>query len=137
MGAGLAVALISGVVALLSILLSAYFARSNSKLQVQLNEQLEQRRDRATSQSRLEQLLSRYRDPLLLAAYDLQSRLYNIVVRDFVDLLQKGDQDQQTYAVDSTLFVIAQSLGWVEALRRGVQYLDLGTSRTVASLSAV
>ena len=57
MGAGLAVALISGVVALLSILLSAYFARSNSKLQVQLNEQLEQRRDRATSQSRLEQLL--------------------------------------------------------------------------------
>jgi hypothetical protein len=137
MGAGLAVALISGVVALLSILLSAYFARSNSKLQVQLNEQLEQRRDRATSQSRLEQLLSRYRDPLLLAAYDLQSRLYNIVVRDFVDLLQKGDQDQQTYAVDSTLFVIAQYLGWVEALRRGVQYLDLGTSRTVASLSAV
>lgn len=126
MGTGLTVALISGVVALLSILLSAYFARSNSKLQAQLNDKLEERREQATSQSRLEQLLSRYRDPLLLAAYDLQSRLYNIVVRDFVDLLQKGDQDEQTYAVDSTLFVIAQYFGWVEALRRGVQYLDLG-----------
>jgi hypothetical protein len=119
MGTGLTVALISGVVALLSILLSAYFALYNSKLQAR-------RQEEASSQSRLEQLLSRYRDPLLAAAYDLQSRLYNLVVGDFIDLLRKGDQDEQSYAVGSTLFVIAQYHGWVEALRRGVQYLDLG-----------
>jgi hypothetical protein len=126
MSAGLAVALISAAVALLSIVLSAYAAQSNSKLQARLNDELEQRREQASSQSRLEQLLSRYRDPLLAAAYDLQSRIYNLVVGDFLDLLRKGDQDEQSYAVGSTLFVIAQYLGWVEALRRGVQYLDLG-----------
>jgi hypothetical protein len=108
------------------MLRGAYVTRSNSRLQARLNDEVEQRREQASSQSRLEQLLSHYRDPLLAASYDLQSRIYNIVARDFVDLLQKGSQDEQTYAVGSTLFVIAQYLGWVEALRRGVQYLDLG-----------
>ena len=32
----------------------------------------------------------------------------------------------QSYAVNSTLFLIAQYLAWAEALRRGVQFLDLG-----------
>jgi hypothetical protein len=126
MSTGLIVALISAAVALLSIFLSAQAAQSNSKLQGRLNDELEERREQASSKSRLEQLLSRYRDPLLAAAYDLQSRLYNLVVGDFLYLLLKGNQDEQSYGVDSTLFVIAQYLGWVEALRRGVQYLDLG-----------
>jgi hypothetical protein len=126
MSTGLTFALISAAVALLSILLSAYATQSNSKLQARLNEELERRQEQASSQSRLEQLLSRYRDPLLAAAVELQSRIYNLVLGDFLDLLRKGDQDEQNYAVGSTLFVIAQYLGWVEALRRGVQYLDLG-----------
>lgn len=126
MSTGLTVALISAAVALLSILLSAYATQSNSKLQARLNEELEQRQEQASSQSRLEQLLSRYRDPLLAAAVELQSRIYNLVLGDFRDLLGEGDQFEQSYAVSSTLFVIAQYLGWVEALRRGVQYLDLG-----------
>lgn len=126
MSTELVVALISAGVAVFSILLSAQATKSNSKLQARLNEELEQRQEQASSQSRLEQLLSRYRDPLLAAAVELQSRIYNLVLGDFVDLLRTGDQDDQSYCVGSTLFVIAQYLGWVEALRRGVQYLDLG-----------
>jgi hypothetical protein len=126
MSVELAVALISAVVALLSILLSARAARSSAVLQARLNDEVEQRREKASSQSRLAEVVSRYRDPLLGAAFDLQSRIYNLVVGDIVDLLRTGDQEVQRYAVNSTLFVIGQYLGWVEALRRGVQYLDLG-----------
>ncbi len=126
MSVELTVALISAVVALLSILLSARAARSSAVLQARLNDEVEQRREKASSQSRLAEVVSRYRDPLLGAAFDLQSRIYNLVVGDIVDLLLTGDQEVQRYAVNSTLFVIGQYLGWVEALRRGVQYLDLG-----------
>lgn len=68
------------------------------------------------------------RDPLLRAAFELQSRFYNIVVRDFLKrYLTDGSPDERHYAILSTLWVIAQYLGWVEILRREVQYLDLGS----------
>jgi hypothetical protein len=35
---------------------------------------------------------------------------------------------EQELARRSTVFVIAEYLGWVEVLRRGVQFLDLGSS---------
>jgi hypothetical protein len=126
MSVGLTVAVISAVVALLSILLSANTARSTAVLQARLQGELEQRRERADKASRLEQVMGRYRDPLLSAAFDLQSRIYNVVVGDFWDYIRSGDQEDQSYAVKSTLFVIAQYLAWAESLRRGVQFLDLG-----------
>jgi hypothetical protein len=73
MSAQLAVAVISAVVALVSILLSANTARSTAVLQVRLQDELEQRREQASKASRLEEVISRYRDPLLNAAFDLQS----------------------------------------------------------------
>jgi hypothetical protein len=48
------------------------------------------------------------------------------VVGDFYHYIDSGDPEDQIYAVNSTLFVIAQYLAWAEALRRGVQFLDLG-----------
>jgi hypothetical protein len=48
------------------------------------------------------------------------------VHRGFAGYLRGGDEDEKSYAVNSTLFVIAQYLAWTEALRRGVQFLDLG-----------
>src|SRR4030095_15424503 len=36
------------------------------------------------------------------------------------------EPDEQQYTVENTLFVFAEYFGWVEALRRDVQYLDLG-----------
>jgi hypothetical protein len=44
----------------------------------------------------------------------------------FAGYLDSADPAEQSYAVNSTLFVIAQYLAWAEALRQGVQFLDLG-----------
>lgn len=74
------------------------------------------------------QTLNYFRDPLLRAAFDLQSRLYNIEARSFLDRYwTHGDDDQRIYSRWSTLWLFGQYLGWVEILRREVQYLDLGT----------
>jgi hypothetical protein len=70
-------------------------------------------------------IVARYRDPLLWAAFDLRSRLFNIVAKDFLSLC-RADQDEWNYAQTNTLYVISEYLGWVEILRRGVQFLDLG-----------
>lgn len=126
MSAELTVAVISAAVALLSIFLSANATKSTAVLQTRLQDELEQRRERADKASRLEQVVSSYRDPLLTAAFDLQSRIFNVVVGDFWVYIRSGDQEDQAYAIKSTLFVIAQYLAWAEALRRGVQFLDLG-----------
>lgn len=122
----LAVAVISAVVALLSILLSARVTRSNAEFQARLQGELEQRRDDASKASRLEEIIGRYRDPLLSAAFELQSRIYNFVCGGFAGYLRSDDPAEQSYTVNSTLFVIAQYFAWTEALRRGIQFLDLG-----------
>jgi hypothetical protein len=74
-------------------------------------------------------LIRQYRDPLLRAAFDLQSRLYNIIVRNFTAYIRSPDAANRSYAVDTTLWYFAHYLGWVEILRREVQFLDLGTAR--------
>lgn len=137
MNVQLTVAVISAVVAFASILLSARNTKSNAEFQARLQrennefqtllqDELQQRRDQASKAARLEEVVGRYRDPLLSAAFELQSRIYNFVRRGFAGYLRKGDEDEKSYAVNSTLFVIAQYLAWAEALRRGVQFLDLG-----------
>ena len=68
------------------------------------------------------------RDPLLRAAFDLQSRCYNIVAQNLLTAyLERGNRDERDYVVSSTLWILGQYLGWVEILRREVQYLDLGS----------
>jgi hypothetical protein len=81
-------------------------------------------------------LINQYRDPLLRAAFDLQSRLYNIVVWDFLSLLRSDDETVRRYAVDTTAWHFAQYVGWVEILRHEVQFLDLGTARRNKQLQA-
>jgi hypothetical protein len=84
----------------------------------------------------LDTLMARYRDPLLRAAFDLQSRLYNIVEQDFLGHYYGEDKPDTTdYARDNTLYVLAEYLGWIEILRREVRFLDLGDearTRTMA-----
>jgi hypothetical protein len=137
MGTQLTIAIVSAVVAIASILLSARTARSSTEFQaelqrkdnefqVRLQDELQQRRDETSKVERLEVVVSHYRDPLLSAAFELQSRIYNFVLRGFSGYLRGGDEGERIYAVNSTLFVVAQYLAWAEALRRGVQFLDLG-----------
>ncbi len=70
-----------------------------------------------------EDLLARYREPLAAAAFDLQSRCWNIVKNNF--FRRFGSHHQRfADAKMTTLFRFAQYFGWVEILRREIQFLS-------------
>lgn len=117
------VALIAGGVALSGAAISAWTSLRTARLQIQVQE-LEHKV--STKEELLAQNVSRYREPLVRAAFDLQSRLYNIVRQDFLRYLRAGQPAEKEYACLSTVFLLAQYLGWEEILRRGIQFLDLG-----------
>ncbi|MFD1660190.1 hypothetical protein ACFSL4_18795 [Streptomyces caeni] len=86
-------------------------------------------------------LMDSYGASLAWSAYDLQARLYNILYGHDVDLSPgpsrgfmtafhlHGTLEEREYVRRSTVFVLAEYLGWVEILRRDIQFLDLGQSR--------
>ncbi|MFI9582011.1 hypothetical protein ACIHCQ_09220 [Streptomyces sp. NPDC052236] len=91
-------------------------------------------------------LMDAYGASLAWAAFDLQSRLFNILYGYAIDLapgprhgflttfLVNGSPEEAEYARRSTIFVLAEYLGWVEIMRRDIQFLDLGRSRTNQSV---
>jgi hypothetical protein len=83
-------------------------------------------------------VLDRHREPLAAAAYELQARLHNILRNEFLEnWVLKEDGARQRAAVESTLYVFAQFLGWKEIIRREVQFLRFATdheTRVVAGL---
>lgn len=93
--------------------------------------EMQAERDRTrTKAEAVEELLKRYRDPLLRASFDLQSRMYNIVKRSFIETHHVDERPEaKEYARENTLFVLAEFLGWVEILRREVRFLDLGVQK--------
>lgn len=103
----------------------------------QLEHRLTLEREQHSRRLQLDDVVSRYREPMLHAAIDLQSRLYNIVQKKFLQRYWFKTETERAYAVTSTLYVVAEYLGWVEILRREVQYLDLGDvteNRTLSTL---
>lgn len=69
-------------------------------------------------------MMSQVRDPLLWAAFDLQSRIFNIVDQFFLRAyFLHGSEEERAYAKRSTVFVFAQYLAWMEIVRRRVQFL--------------
>ncbi|MEU7876009.1 hypothetical protein [Dactylosporangium sp. NPDC049140] len=76
-------------------------------------------------------LVARYRDPLLWAVHDLRSRIRTILDEEFLQrYLIDGDDFMRPYARRHTAFVLAQYLGWVEILRSNIGFLDLGDRRS-------
>ena len=69
-----------------------------------------------------EAVLKRYREPLAAAAFDLQSRIYNILCMEFFEKF--GGRERGDEALTSTLFRLAQYFGWSEILRRDIQFLS-------------
>ncbi len=119
----IAVSLISAAVALVSVYVSTRAARSTARL----SHEFELAKSKATKEQLVEELMSRYREPLLRAAFDLQSRIFNIIEHRFmVHYGADGREHEQQYARDNTVFLFAEYFGWVEILRRDVQFLDLG-----------
>lgn len=94
---------------------------------------------RLASQARrreAEAVLAKYQEPLVHAAYELQSRLYNILKLSFLEKYYiGGDEGQRDYAVRNTVYVVGQYFGWSEILRREIQFLsysDSNKTRVVA-----
>lgn len=107
----LVVALIAGVVALLSAGGTIWSARQIERL-------------KSVEQKRRE--ISRYSEPLARAAYDLQSRIFNILNKGLIETyLIHGDERERIYVKENTTFLFAQYLCWVELVRREIQFIDL------------
>ncbi|HYI61115.1 MAG TPA: hypothetical protein VEW93_04860 [Acidimicrobiales bacterium] len=79
-----------------------------------------ERRDKR--RDRLQDILDTYREPLASAAFDLQSRLYNICVKGFMDEYLSSERE---YAVRSTQWLVSQYLGWNEIIRQRIQFLKV------------
>lgn len=113
---------IAAIVAVISAIISIYGQTRVTKLTDRLTKQ----RESESREAQTAALMSKYRDPLLRSAIDLQSRLYNIHQQDFLKLFYYRSPTALNYAVLNTLYVVAELLGWVEILRREIQFLDLG-----------
>ncbi len=112
-------ALISATVALRQSKLSERLARLQSDLDTERHER-EALFDRSLQAA---DVLATYREPLAAAAYDLQSRMYNILRLDFFGKWGNSTAHSED-AIISTLFRLAQYFGWSEILRRKIQFLS-------------
>jgi hypothetical protein len=85
-----------------------------------------------------ERQVHRVREPLARAAFDLQSRIYNILEKSFLDeFYLRGDEREKNYAEYNTVFQIAQYFCWSEILRRDIQFIDLGYDKGTRDLSNI
>ncbi|MFF5961459.1 hypothetical protein [Streptomyces luteogriseus] len=128
----LLVAVLSGAAALVS---AAYSAQANRKNSLLAND-LERQKVEHHRLLERQDAMSRFRDPLLWAAFDFQSRLFNIVSGHFLRVYFTEPHDRQ-YAIRSTLHVFAEYLGWVEILRRRIYFLDLGNKEANRQIVAL
>lgn len=82
--------------------------------------------------------MSKFSEPLARSAYDLQSRIYNILEQGFVDVyLTNGDERRKTYAINNTAFLIAQYFCYVELARQEIRFIDLGENNKTRELQAL
>ena len=92
----------------------------------------------ADRRAEMERTARRFSEPLGRAAYDLQSRIFNIVRSNFLNAyLRNGDERTRSYATNNTLFVIAQYFAWTELVRREIQFIDLGADEKTRRLSSL
>jgi hypothetical protein len=76
--------------------------------------------------SAAEELATRFREPLLYAVFNLETRIYNIVELDFLGrfLGEDNTDSEKEYAVLNTMYVFAQFFCWAEIMRREAQFID-------------
>jgi hypothetical protein len=115
-------ATIAAIVAVGSAILNIVSGARMARLQHRLTMEREER----TRQMQLADVMGRFREPVLRSADDLQRRFYNIAEKQFLQVYYFKSEPERDYAITNTLYVVAEYLGWVEILRREVQYLDLG-----------
>src|SRR3954447_7646364 len=108
--------------------LEAYRSEQAKELET-FKDALVDRREGIAKTEEAARLVARYRDPLLRSAFDFQSRIYNVYRRGGF----RGGADPEYFRLN-TLFVLAEFLGWLEIVRRELQFLDLGGEQTTREL---
>ncbi|WP_172558817.1 hypothetical protein [Vibrio fluvialis] len=90
----------------------------------------------------IQMIMERYRAPLLHAANDLQSRIYNLVQNYVIDIYfieKSGGDSEREYFIKNTTFLIAQYFAWTEIIRREIQFIefdDIDSTRTLSILQS-
>lgn len=122
-------AIIAGGVSVAGAILSVWTnrhtnatTRDTAERVAELEDARQIRAEQRTKDQLAEQVQARYREPLLLSAFELQSRIWNMMEAGF----RPPSGQEHDYLVEHTQYLIAQYLGWVEVMRREVQFLDLG-----------
>lgn len=102
---------------------------------------------RGRERERQRDVLKQSIEPLLYAASDLQSRIYNILQLRFLEAYQNSRVDRwRENSLEYTCFLFAQYFGWAEATRQAALFRESkdlvardGTSRdrTAVSIAAV
>jgi len=132
MSTELAIAFISACVAVISASVGAYTTHRTARL----SNDFENAQKQLERQEERERVVSRFREPLARAAFDLQSRLYNILVLNLIPRhLRAGDERTRAYVIDNTAFLIAQYFAWTEIIRNEIFYVDLGRDEKTQQLS--
>jgi hypothetical protein len=126
--------------ALLSVFVAVRQTRMNERL-AHLNHELDLQAHRSQAlfdrDLQAQDVLARYREPLAAAAFDLQSRLYNMLRLGFSGKFADTARSEQ--ALRTTAFRLAQYFGWSEILRREIQFLSFPKNedtRRVAGLQS-
>ena len=126
------VAVISAVVAVVSAVIAVFGQIRLARLQAKLQRE----RDNTLKEERAQELLSKYREPLAQAGFELQSKVYNILKLGLLKFYYlAGNENERDYVVQNTLYVIAQYFAWNEIIRREIQFLDLGEIEATRTLS--
>ncbi|MBD0741688.1 hypothetical protein [Streptomyces sp. CBMA152] len=81
---------------------------------------------REARRTRVLDLVARYRDPLLWAAFDLRTVLYASVELNVLHDCYRGEDSRSQAQLNWSMFTACQYLGWVEIFRHGIQFIDLG-----------
>jgi hypothetical protein len=119
----LVIAIISAVVAVISTCIAVLGQIKLARIQGER----EEARDRRQHERQAAQLLSKYREPLARAAFELQSKLFNILNLGLLkNYYVSGDANEKEYALQNTLYVVAQYFAWNEIILREIEFLDVG-----------
>lgn len=122
----------SWLIPLVVAVLTAVTTVSVTLLTLSRQRETEERTAQRSSEQRTKELLERYQEPLVRAAFELQSRLYNLLCLDLLseEHRRPGGTD---YAVGSTAWLFGQYFGWVEIIRREAQFLPVAERGDPAS----
>jgi hypothetical protein len=91
--------------------------------------------DQVKRRSEAKALVHKYRDPLMLAAYDLQSRLWGLVQQNLLRYTEDENKKDLIYVY--TAFLVGQYLSWTYILRRQAQFLRFSTDKTNGQLNQI